>query len=162
MSEKLSMKFFMREELKQDEIIEIPGLETFKDEEGKVIPFRVRVLGVEEIRKIQKNYTKQKVVLDEKGKQIITRSGAPLVQKETDSETATNRIIVEALVYPDLKDPELMKFYGCLNVADMPMKLFKNPADYKQVSTSIIETLGLTEASEEPLTDDEVIEEAKN
>ena len=30
---------------------------------------------------------------------------------EKDSVKATRHIIVEALVYPDLKDPELMKYY---------------------------------------------------
>jgi len=38
------LKYFMREQ--KEEIITVPGPESFKDENGKVIDFEVRVLDV--------------------------------------------------------------------------------------------------------------------
>ena len=67
-------------------------------------------------------------------------------------------MIVEALQYPDLKDPELMKYYGCVDVTDMPLKVFPKPDEYQHVSRIVMQALGLMSK----VTDDEDVEAAKN
>lgn len=155
----VSMKFFMREEFRKEEILEIPGLETFCDEEGKPIPLQIKVLGVEEINKIRKNYTTTKIVIDDKGKRVFDKGGKPLMATECDNISATNRMMVESLLVPNLKDPELMEFYGCKDVVEMPMKVFKRPKDYTYVSRQITIANGI---DDDLMSDDELVEEAKN
>jgi len=156
----MDMKYFMREELKNDEIVEIPGIELFKDKEGKVIPFQVKVLGTDEVNKIRKAFSKKRIVMDDKGKRLFDKFGRPVLSDETDTEAATRRLVIDALVYPDLKDPELMKFFGVNDVMEMPFKLFKNPRDWSYVSNAVAEVLGIN--SDETVSDDELISEAKN
>lgn len=155
----VSMKFFMREELKTDEIIEVLGLSTFCDEKGNPIPLQIKVLGVDEINKIRKNYTKTKIVLDEKGKRVFDKFGKPMMTTECDNVTATNRMIVESLIVPNLKNPEMMEFYGCRDVVEMPMKVFKKAKDYAYVSEQVSNANG---TADEEMSDDELVAEAKN
>ncbi len=153
------MKFFMREEFRKEEILEIPGLNTFCDDKGEPIPLKIKVLGVDEINKIRKNYTTTKIVIDDKGKRVFDKSGKPLMATECDNMAATNRMIVESLLVPNLKDPEMMAFYDCKDVVEMPMKVFKKPKDYTYVSKQITIANGI---DDEDMSDDELVEEAKN
>lgn len=155
----MNMKYFMREELKNDEVVEVPGIDTFRDENGDNIPFKIKVLGIEEVNKIRKNYTSRRMAVDDKGKRLFDKAGRPIFTEDVDSEAATRRIIVEALEYPNLKDPELMKFFGVNDVMEMPFKLFKNSKDYSYISTVVVDVLGL---GEQEVSDDELINEAKN
>lgn len=155
----MNMKYFMREELKNDEVVEVPGIDTFKDENGENIPFKIKVLGIEDVNKIRKNYTSRRIAVDDKGKRVLDKSRNPIFTEDVDNEAATARIIVEALECPNLKDPELMKFYGVNDVMEMPYKLFKNAKDYTYVSTTVVEVLGL---GEQEVSDDELVNEAKN
>lgn len=158
---KYSLQYFMREELKKDEVVEVPGMETFKDENGTIIPFQIKILGVDRINDLRKIYSKNRIVIDEKGKKLYDKNGKPMFEKEVDSVMATNRLIVEALVFPNLKDKELMEFYNCHDVDQMPFKVFKKSSDYQYISEQVTEALGLTSQEDEP-TDDELVNEAKN
>lgn len=158
---KYDLKYFMREELKSDEIVEVPGVATFSDEEDKPIPLQFRVLGKEEINAIRKKFTKNKIVCDEKGKRLFDKSGRPVIEAEIDNFAATNRLIVESLVFPNLKDPELMSFYSVLDATDMPNKIFKHFKDHQYVEEQMLIALGISDEEAEP-TDDELINEAKN
>ena len=158
---KYDLKYFMREELKQDEIVEVPGVATFSDENGTPIPLKFRVLGKEEINDIRKKFTKNKIVCDEKGKRLFDKSGRPVIEAEIDNFAATNRLIVEALAFPDLKDTALMEFYGVHDVTDMPNKVFKHFKDHQYVEEQMLIALGMSDEEAEP-TDDELINEAKN
>ncbi len=156
------LKFFMREDLLEDQVVEVPGIDTFKDPETRaVIPLKIRALGTEEINNIRKLYTKNRIVIDEKGKRVFDRGGKPVLESETDNVRATNRMIVDALVFPDLHDTELMKFYKCVDVLDMPFKVFKRPKDYSYVSNAVSELAGVNTSDDES-TDDDLVDEAKN
>jgi len=156
------LKFFMREDLLQDQVVEVPGIDTFKDPEtGEAIPLKIRALGTEEINDIRKAYTKNRIVIDEKGKRVFDRGGKPVLESETDNVRATNRMIVDALVFPNLHDPDLMKFYKCVDVVDMPFKVFKKPKDYNYVSNAVTKLAGV-DNSEDEVAGDELVDEAKN
>ena len=62
-----SLKYFMQDTAKESEIVEVPGLERFKDGEGKVIPFKIKVLTQEEITTYFNEYKKKTMVFDRKG-----------------------------------------------------------------------------------------------
>ena len=67
-------------------------------------------------------------------------------------------MIVEALQYPNLKDEELMKYYGVVDVTDMPLKVFPTADEYQHVSRIVMEALGLIAG----VSDDEDLADAKN
>lgn len=152
---KKNLKYFMRS--KEDEIVTAPGPESFKDEKGNVIQFEIKVLTQEEINKINEAYRTRGIATDRKGNPLV--SGREVVWKtDWDSGKASRHLIVEALRYPNLKDKELMDYYGCVDVTDMPLKVFAKSDEYQHVSRIVMQALGLTG----PASDDEDLEAAKN
>ncbi len=151
------LKFFMRE--KKDEIVTVKGPKSFKDDKGNVIDFEIKVIPQSKIDKIYDNYTRKSIAMDKKGKPII-HSGNVVWKVEKDDTKAFKHLIAEALNYPDLKNPELMKFYNCIDITDMPELVFPNHEEFDYVSKIIMAALGM---GEYPETEEEtIIEEAKN
>lgn len=152
---KKNLKYFMRS--LEPEIVTAPGLDSIRDEEGNVIPLEIKVLTQEEINRINDNYRKRSMATDKKGNPLIAM-GEVVWKIEKDNARASRHIIVEALVFPNLKDPELMKYYGCVDVTDMPLKVFPRSDEYQHVSQMVMQALGLASA----VNDDEELEAAKN
>ncbi len=152
---KKDLKYFMRST--EAEVVTAPGPDTFKDEEGNVIQFEIKVLSQEEINRINENYRKRSMATDKKGNPLIAL-GEVVWKTEKDSARASRHLIVEALKYPNLKDKELMDYYGCVDVTDMPLKVFPRADEYQHVSRIVMQALGLASA----VNDDEEIEAAKN
>lgn len=135
-----NLKYFMRE--RSDEVVTVPGPDTFKDETGKPINLEIKVLSAAEIRKIDEGYRRRSIALDKKGSPYIA-NGEVVFKVEKDNAKAMRHIIVEALVYPDLKDKALMDFYKCVDVTDMPQLVFSRADEYASVSKSVFAVLGL-------------------
>lgn len=152
---KKDLKYFMRST--EAEIVTAPGPESFKDEDGNVIPFEIKVLTQAEINQINDNYRKRSMATDKKGNPLIAM-GEVVWKTEKDSAKASRHMIVEALQYPDLQDPELMKYYGCVDVTDMPLLVFSKSDEYQHVSRIVMQALGLAST----VNDDEDVKDAKN
>lgn len=150
-----NLKYFMRDV--KDEIITVDGPESFKDEDGNVIQLEIKVLSQSEIQRINNNYRKRTIATDKKGNPLAY-NGEVLWKTEKDSAKATRHMIVEALQYPDLKDKELMKYYNCVDVTEMPLLVFSRPDEYTHVTRAVMTALGLLEG----VSDEETVEEAKN
>lgn len=155
MSTKKDLKYFMRST--EPKIVTMPGPDSLKDDEGKVIDFEIRVLTQEEINHINESYRRRGMATDKKGNPLIA-NGEVVWKTEKDPGKASRHIIVEALQYPDLKDPELMKHYGCVDFTDMPLKVFPSADEYQHVSRIVMQALGLASV----IGDDEEINDAKN
>lgn len=152
---KKDLKYFMRST--EQKIVTAPGPDSFKDEAGKVIDFEIRVLPQEELNRINENYRRRSMATDKKGNPLIA-NGEVVWKVEKDPGKASRHIIVEALQYPDLKDPDLMKHYGCVDFTDMPLKVFPTADEYQHVSRIVMQALGL----ESTFSDDEELDDAKN
>lgn len=152
---KKDLKYFMRSN--EPEVVTAPGPETFKDENGEVIQFEIKKLTQEEINRINDAYRKRSMATDKKGNPLIA-AGEVVWKIEKDSARAARHMIVEALQYPDLKDPDLMKHYGCVDVTEMPLKVFSSADEYQHVSRIVMQALGLVAA----VSDDEDLADAKN
>jgi len=63
---KKDLKYFMRNT--ETEIVTAPGPSSFKDENGKVIQFEIKVLSQEQINKINDAYRRKSMATDKKGK----------------------------------------------------------------------------------------------
>lgn len=152
---KKDLKYFMRS--REAEIVTVPGPDSFKDEEGNVIQFEIKKLTQEEITKINENYRRHSMATDKRGNPLVA-NGEVIWKTEKDSAKASRHMIVEALQYPNLKDPELMKYYGVVDVTDMPLKVFATADEYQHVSRIVMQALGLAGA----VNDEEELAEAKN
>lgn len=151
-----SLSYFMREAAKEPEIVEVPGVEGIKDEEGNIVPFKIRILNQKEISDIYDKYRKRTMVFDKRGNPY-TRGNEAVFKTESDSARALRHIIVEALQYPDLRDKDLMEFYKCYDITEMPLKVFPNPEEYQHVERSVLSALGIMEYE-----NDDEVEDAKN
>ena len=144
--EKKNLKYFMRDT--KEEIVTAPGPESFKDENGKVIDFEIKVLSQETINKINEAYRKRSMATDKKGNPLIAM-GEVVWKVEKDNARASRHIIAEALQYPNLKDPELMKHYGCADMTEMPLKVFSRADEYQHVSRIVMQAHGLMETPDD-------------
>lgn len=153
-----SLKYFMRPY--EEEIITVPGPETIKDAEGNVINLEIRKLSQELIDKINDNYRKRSVATDKKGNPYINGREV-LFMTERDGAKTNRHIIVEALKYPNLKDKELMEFYKCFDVTEMPLKVFPTVEEYEHVLKAVFSVIGIGNFAD-PNEDKEDIEAAKN
>ena len=152
---KRDLKYFMRE--REEQIISVPGPETFIDENGNALDLEIRVLSNTEIQKINNNYRKRSIATDKKGQPYIA-NGEVVFKTEKDSAKAARHIIAEALVFPDLKDKGLMEFYHCSDITEMPELVFSRADEYAHVTRAVFTALGLIDG----VPDDEVIGEVKN
>ena len=155
MADKKSLKYFMRN--REPETVTVPGPETIKDDDGKVIQLEVKVLSQERINQINDAYRKRCMATDKKGNPLIAL-GEVVWKTEKDSARATRHIIAEALQYPNLQDKELMEYYGCVDITEMPLKVFPRTDEYQHVARMVMQALGLSAA----VNDDEELDDAKN
>uniref|UniRef100_A0AAU8AXJ6 Tail assembly protein n=1 Tax=Dulem virus 37 TaxID=3145755 RepID=A0AAU8AXJ6_9CAUD len=152
---KKDLKYFMRNT--EAEIVTAPGPDSFKDENGNVINFEIKVLSQAEINKINDAYRTRSMAVDKKGNPLVS-SGEVVWKTSRDNAKASRHIIVEALQYPDLKDPDLMKYYNCVDVTEMPLLVFPKTDEYAHVTRIVMQALGLAST----VSDEEELEAAKN
>lgn len=152
---KKNLKYFMRS--MEPEIVTIPGPESIRDENGNVIQFEIKKLTQEEITRINDAYRRHSIATDKKGNPLVA-NGEVIWKTERDGIKATRHLIVEALVYPNLKDPDLMKYYDCVDITDMPIKVFSRADEYQYVNRIVMQALGLAAAP----SDEEELADAKN
>lgn len=153
-----NLKYFMREESKQEQVFQVPAPSRFVDENGKVVQMEIKKLHTDTITRINDMYKTRTPMRDKKGNYIV-QNGEVVFRTEKDNLKATRHIIVEALVYPNLQDPELMKFYGCVDITEMPAKVFPDNDEYGYVSRKVMEILGLMDAAD---SSEQEVEDAKN
>ena len=142
MNNKLS--YFMRKEVKEEMIVTVPGPETIKDENGEVVKFQIKKLRMERVNEIFDKYKTSEVYMNKHTKQPYVVNGKVVLKETNDTNKAFRHVIVEALVYPDLHDKELMEFFGCVDVTDMPIKMF-TAEEYGEVARIVNKVLGIGE-----------------
>lgn len=159
-AQKRDLRLFMRDPAKMEEIITVPGPASIKDENGNPVMLEIKVLSNETIQKINNNYKRKSIAVDKKGVPYIA-NGEVAFRVEHDNAKASRHIIAEALVYPDLKSQELMDFYNCTDISEMPLKVFPRVDEYSHVSRAVMAALGLASEPEKEEQED-TLEEAKN
>lgn len=158
-----NLKYFMREAAEVEKVVTVPAPESFKDENGKVIQLEVKVLSSERIRAINEGYHTHTVALDKKGNPYIN-GGNVVFRDERDNVKATRHILVEALQYPKLDDPELMKYYNCVDITQMPEKVFSRADEFAHVTRVVMALLGIggqLSEEEQKQADEKEIDDAK-
>lgn len=152
---KKDLKYFMRHV--EPEVVTVPGPNTIKDDEGHVLLLEIRVLSQETINKINDMYREKTMATDKKGNPLIY-NGEVVWKVTKDPARASRHLIVEALQFPDLRDPDLMKHFNCVDITEMPLKVFPKADEYQHVSRMVMKALGLSAE----IDDDEELDAAKN
>ncbi|MEG2678973.1 MAG: hypothetical protein RR949_03470 [Oscillospiraceae bacterium] len=160
---KKDLKFFMRPETKEEKTVFAPGPDSIPGEDGKPIMLEIRVLSNRRIRDINDAYRTRTMASDNRGNPLVA-NGEVVWKVEKDNQKASRHMIAEALVYPDLKDKDLMAFYDCHDITDMPDLVFPTADEYAHVSRVVMAALGLGPANEKETTKnaDESVADAKN
>jgi hypothetical protein len=153
-----NLKAFMKPELKDDAVIELPGIEAFKGEDGKPIPFKLKRLSRGEIDKIRQNNTTKTVVKDKRtNRPMVSGNNRIVYDEQYDSDTATKEIMVECFVFPDLKSKELRDFYKVDLNTDLPEILFRGK-DWEYANKCVMIACGMADED----TEEEILGKAKN
>ena len=114
----------------------------FKDEEGKVVPFKVRALSQEENDAITRQSYRR--VRGENGQ----------MTKEFDLITFRRKLAVAATVFPDFSDAELCGAYGTMDATEVIARMLL-PGEFALLNEKISEISGFS-------ADDTTAAEAKN
>ena len=158
---KKNLRYFMRNELKEEKIVTIPGPDTIRDENGDVIQMEVKLLSHKRKREIRNRYDNLEIATDKSGSPLVA-NGEVVYKRERDMGKATRHMLVEMLQYPDLADPELMKFYGEVDKTNMPLAAFTEE-EYNYVLRTVMTANGVNvQNPEPPEIDPKEVEDAKN
>lgn len=152
------LKYFMREELKTEDVVEVPGPSTILDEEGNIVMIKVKRLTRKHIDDIYDHYRSTVPALDRNKKPYVV-DGKMVMKENKDYSKALRHLIADALVYPNLRDEELMKFYNCIDVTEMPRLMFTQN-EFIELTSIVNQVLGLAEPDEKEQEED--LEDAKN
>lgn len=143
---KKDMKYFLGKDPEQAfKEVEVEGIELFKDEEGKIVPWVMRAVPMKRIEKIRElNTTRKK----KKGGKVETAY---------DEKRILEQVAVESIVFPDFKDKEFLDSYSEIDPVSLFEKLLSHPKYYAKIISSVNEINGFGEDNEE-----DEIKEAKN
>ncbi|MDR1692225.1 MAG: hypothetical protein LBR72_02615 [Oscillospiraceae bacterium] len=148
MAEKRDLRAFMRESSKTEEIITAPAPESFRDKDGNLPNLEIRALSTLKLKEIRDKFRSRGIAVDNK-KNPLVANGAVVYKPEYDEHGAAMYILIEALQYPNLRDPELMAFYGCLDATEMPMRVFCKQDEFTYVNRVVMAALGLANEVDE-------------
>ena len=117
----------------------------FKGEDGKPVPFEIRVIDQETNDKLVNQATKK-----------TKKSG--MIFQELNNEKYMKLLIQACVVEPNFKDSEICAYYKTVDPLDVPGRML-SVGEYSQLSKAIRKLNGIIVDDEEL---DEVKEEAKN
>lgn len=116
----------------------------FLDEKGNPIPWELRAIDEELNESLRKSCTKQE--RDKKTRNIT---------EKTDHQLYLTKLIVECVVFPNLKDAQLQESYGVLG-AERLIKKMLTSGEYSELLEKVLEVNGFDKDM------DELVVEAKN
>lgn len=114
----------------------------FKGEDGKVLPFKIKVIDQDENDRLINAST------------ITRRQKNGQVTKELNTTMYSRRLILACVVTPDLRDAELCEYYKCIDPLDVPGKMLSS-GEYGILMDAINDLNGFND-------NDKIEDEAKN
>ena len=126
----LSMKAFLKGNaiaLKEKEYV---ASERFVDEQGNPIPWKLRVLGNDEIEAMERRCKKKEFNKN-------TRE----YKTTTDQIALATEMVCAAVVFPNLNDADLQASYGTIGAA-LTVKAMLTPGEYTDLVSAVSEVSG--------------------
>ena len=141
-----NLALFMKKNKKVRENAFYPATKTLVDEKGNPLMWEIKPLTTEETERIRLECTKEVPV---PGKRNVFRD-------KVNSNLYLDKIMVAAIVFPDLYNAELQDSYGVKTPEELLKKMVDDPSEYSDLMSFIQEQSGFEKDI------DEEIEEAKN
>ena len=126
-----------------DETKDVIISDRFKDEEGKVQPFKIKIITQDENEVLRKQASRPK------------KKNGMIIGEELDAIRYNKLLVLASVIVPDFHDQELCKYYGTLDPMEVPGKML-SAGEYSKLSNAILNFNGFNEDT------DELEEEAKN
>ena len=136
MANERSMSAFLEATVEEVPNKEVVISKRFKDKNGDPIPFEIKPIPTSKIRKLRKSamrYINGKV--------------------NVDVDVLNQLMVIESLVYPDLKNEDLQQKFGVMGEEDL-LDAMLLPGEFDDLTTQVTELCGYNGA--------ELVEEAKN
>lgn len=131
-----SMSAFLDATIEQVPNKEVIISNRFKDKNGDTIPFEIRPISTAKIRKLRKNAIK-----------IING------KTDVDYDALNVSMVIESVVFPDLKNEELQKKFGVMGESQL-LDAMLLPGEYDELVSQVTALCGYNS--------EELVEEAKN
>lgn len=114
---------------------EVVVSDRFRDENGEVVPFRIRALSQEETDAITKQATRR-----------VTVNGAK--QEQLDSSAFSRLMVLAATVEPNFAATEVCQAYGVLDPGQVPGKMLR-AGEYARLLKEITALSGFADVEDE-------------
>ena len=131
------IKYFLNP-IETDETRDVVISNRFVDDNGKPVPFKIKVLTQEENEKIKKQAS------------TPVKKGGIIVGENFDSIKYGNLLLLKAVVEPNFANAELCKNFGTLDPEEVPAKMLR-AGEYNKLVRAINELNGFTADIEEVL-----------
>ena len=141
-----NLALFMKKNKKVRKNTFYPATKTLLDEKGNPLMWEIKPLTTEETEAIRLECTREVPV---PGKRNMFRD-------KIDSNLYLDKLMVHAIVFPDLYNAELQDSYGVKTPEELLKKMVDDPSEYSDLMSYIQETSGFDKDIQEE------IDEAKN
>ena len=141
-----NLALFMKKNKKVRKNTFYPATKTLVDEKGNPLLWEIKPLTTEETEAIRMECTREVPV---PGKRNMFRD-------KIDSNAYLDKLIVHAIVFPDLYNAELQDSYEVMTPEDLLKAMIDNPSEYYDLLNYITEQSGFNKDIQDE------IEEAKN
>ncbi|MGC5326433.1 phage tail assembly chaperone [Brevibacillus sp. SYSU BS000544] len=139
-----TMDAFMKGKAKQVVTEEVIVTNRYTDDKGNPIPFVLKAIDTKRIEELQDECT---VPQFKKGKKV---------GEKVDWKRFANRLAVETTVFPNFKDPELLKSYSLVDPCDLVKEILHVGGEYAELIQAVQRVNGFDNDFED------LVEEAKN
>ena len=141
-----NLALFMKKNKKVRQNAFYPATKTLLDEKGNPLMWEIKPLTTEESERIRLECTKDVPI---PGKRNQYRS-------KIDTNLYNDKLMVAAIVFPDLYNEELQNSYGVMTPEDLLKAMVDNPSEYYDLLNYVTEQSGFDKDIQDE------IEEAKN
>lgn len=138
-----SLSAFMQENVKQIGIKEVQVSDRFVDKDGQPVKWKIKAISADENQKLRKDCTIH-VGRDKAGRTIEKR----------DNDYYQARLAAECVVWPDLRDVNLIENWGCSTAEDLIRRML-SAGEFDKLVLAIVRHCGFK-------SEDELEEEVKN
>ena len=121
---------FLKENVKIESEVGYVASDRFKDENGKPIEWKIKVLTTKELDRIRDRHTKKVLV-----------PGTREYKERFDNEGFNSDLITETIVYPTLDEVELQNSWGA-NYPGELLKVMLLPGEYSDLASAVSEAQG--------------------
>ncbi len=141
-----NLALFMKKNKKVRENTFYAATSSLVDENGEPLKWEIKPLTTEEVERIRLECTKEVPVPGKRGQ----------FRTKVDSNMYNDKLMVAAVVFPDLYNKELQDSYGVMSPEALLKKMIDNPSEYFDLLGYVSEQSGFDKEIEDE------IEEAKN